>query len=282
MVSELNSYSQCKQSTSCNRGRCLCTAFRTVTRNQGFSLVELSIVLVILGLLVGGVLTGKSLIRAAELRSITTDRERFVAAVQIFNEKYQALPGDMTNATRFWGTAAACPGTSAQPSTDATTCNGDGNGRVFGDMITSNESYRFWQHLANAGLISGTYSGVTGGGTNQNTSITANSPTGKISNQLWFIWNWPTAASRGPGWFDGEYGNRLSTGRAVVNGEPSGGLVTTEELWGIDKKLDDGKPAKGLVMVNPVCTDATSNSDLESDYLIPSTLSCMIVFPNAF
>jgi prepilin-type N-terminal cleavage/methylation domain-containing protein len=130
--------------------------------NAGFSLVELSIVLVILGLLVGGVLTGKSLIRAAELRSVTTDQQRFVAAAQIFREKYQAFPGDMTNATAFWGTAAACPGTYLQPSTDATTCNGNGDGGVRGDTTGSNESFRFWQQLANAGLIEGQYSGVTG------------------------------------------------------------------------------------------------------------------------
>ena len=75
----------------------------------GFSLVELSIVLVILGLLVGGVLTGQSLIRAAELRSVSTEYSRYVASVHTFRDKYFALPGDMTNATQFWGTAAVLP-----------------------------------------------------------------------------------------------------------------------------------------------------------------------------
>jgi prepilin-type N-terminal cleavage/methylation domain-containing protein len=256
---------------------------KIITSNKGFSLVELSIVLVILGLLVGGVLTGKSLIRAAELRSITTDHDRFVAAVQIFNEKYQAFPGDMTNATTFWGAAAACPGTHLQPSTDATTCNGDGNGRVFGGTATSNESYRFWQHLANAGLISGTYSGVTGGGANDFTSVEANSPTGKISNQLWFVWHWVNPMVSGGTWFDGEYGNRLSTGRMAADGEPGGGLLTGEELWGIDKKIDDGKPAKGAAMTESSCTNATSTSDFESDYLLSDNATrCLIMFPRAF
>jgi prepilin-type N-terminal cleavage/methylation domain-containing protein len=246
---------------------------------HGFSLVELSIVLVILGLLVGGVLTGKSLIRAAELRSITTDRERFVAVVQIFNEKYQALPGDMTNATDFWGTAAACSGTHLQPSTDATTCNGDGNGKI-NVSSASNETYRFWQHLANAGLIEGQYSGVTGGGANGYTSIPENSPTGKISNQLWFVWNWMAPVSGG-GWFHGEYGNRLSTGFKQVDGEPGDGF-TTHEVWNIDKKLDDGKPGKGFMKVHTICTNATSGSDFESDYLLTSSVTCRILFPNAF
>src|SRR5438552_4058186 len=72
---------------------------------QAFSLVELSIVLVILGLLVGGILSGQSLIRAAELRSVTTEFSRYLAAVQSFKDKYFALPGDMANATAFWGIA---------------------------------------------------------------------------------------------------------------------------------------------------------------------------------
>ena len=250
----------------------------------GFSLVELSIVLVILGLVIGGVLTGKSLIRAAELRGVTTDYQRFVAATQIFNEKYQALPGDITNATEFWGTAAACPGTHLQPSTDARTCNGNGNGMVFGETPSSNESYRFWQHLANAGLISGTYSGVTGGAVNANTSIAANSPSGKASNQLWFVWHWPTVASiAGQGWFQRDYGNRLSVGSAFPNAEPWG-VGNPAEMLGIDIKLDDGKPATGKVMVHPAdCTDATSNTDFESDYLVTaSDVTCLLMFPSAF
>lgn len=68
-----------------------------------FSLVELSIVLVILGLLVGGVVAGQSLIRAAELRSVSTDYQRFLTATLTFRDKYFALPGDFTMASRVWG-----------------------------------------------------------------------------------------------------------------------------------------------------------------------------------
>ena len=68
-------------------------------KNQGFTLVELSIVLVILGLLVGGVLTGQSLIRAAELRTVSTQYATFSTAVNTFRDKYFTIPGDMTNAS---------------------------------------------------------------------------------------------------------------------------------------------------------------------------------------
>ena len=73
-----------------------------------FSLVELSIVLVILGLLTGGILTGQNLIRAAELRSVVTEFQTYQTAVMTFRDKYFALPGDMTNATDFWGEMTNC------------------------------------------------------------------------------------------------------------------------------------------------------------------------------
>ena len=76
-------------------------------RPQGFSLVELSIVLVILGLLTGGILAGQSLIRASELRAATAEYQRYATSIQSFRDKYMALPGDMTNATRFWGSVYA-------------------------------------------------------------------------------------------------------------------------------------------------------------------------------
>lgn len=69
---------------------------------RGFSLVELSIVLVILGLLTGGILAGQSLIRASELRSVSTELQRYSSAIYSFRDQYMALPGDMLNATSFW------------------------------------------------------------------------------------------------------------------------------------------------------------------------------------
>ena len=58
---------------------------------RGFSLVELSIVLVILGLLVGGVLGGQALIRSSEIRSLIVDKDKYITAVQTFKNKYNGL-----------------------------------------------------------------------------------------------------------------------------------------------------------------------------------------------
>jgi prepilin-type N-terminal cleavage/methylation domain-containing protein len=81
---------------------------------KGFTLVELSIVLVILGLLAGGVLAGQSLIRAAELRSVTTQLEQYSTAIYAFRDRYFAIPGDEEFARRAWhavidGDAVASP-----------------------------------------------------------------------------------------------------------------------------------------------------------------------------
>ncbi|MGB1539945.1 MAG: prepilin-type N-terminal cleavage/methylation domain-containing protein, partial [Rickettsiales bacterium] len=85
--------------------------------HTGFSLVELSIVLAIIGLLAGGILGGRNLIRSAELRSIITERKQYWDAVSIFHDRYMELPGDMSDAEDHWG-AATCPGVYADGTLD--------------------------------------------------------------------------------------------------------------------------------------------------------------------
>src|SRR5689334_22798184 len=129
---------------------------------QGFSLLELSIVLVIIGLITGGIMAGRQMVHAAELRAITTEASKINSAIYTFREKYQALPGDMRNAVKYWGaqagstadgTDSTCSAlTYTSPATSTATCNGDGNGQI---NAWNQEHYRFWQQLANAGLFEG-------------------------------------------------------------------------------------------------------------------------------
>ena len=125
---------------------------------RGFSLVELSIVLVILGLLTGGILAGQNMIRAAELRSVITEFQTYQTSQRTFQGKYLALPGDMTNATDFWGSAGGAgfigDGCEAASGTGTQTCNGNGNGAINTPASASEygERFTYWQHLANAGL----------------------------------------------------------------------------------------------------------------------------------
>lgn len=255
-----------------------------LANRTAFSLVELSIVLVILGLLVGGVLAGKSLIRAAEIRAAVTEYNRYVAATQSFRDKYFALPGDMNNATTFWGAADPTPATCyTTASTTSATCNGNGDGII---QISTAESFRFWKHLSNAGLIEGSYSGVKQG-TDENASTTSNSPSSKLAQGLWFIKNLGTLTTVATH-FDGVYNNQLQLGMATMNAAPNGAITRPDELWNIDGKIDDGKPGTGkLVVYAPnglnFCTTTGTGSVLSADYLLTSqALQCVPVFRQIF
>jgi prepilin-type N-terminal cleavage/methylation domain-containing protein len=98
-------------------------------RRDGFTLIELSIVLVIIGLIVGGILVGQSLINAAAVRAQVTQIEKYQTATATFREKYGYLPGDITPqaVTQF--------GFTANPTRLGIAGEGDGNGELDGYYI---------------------------------------------------------------------------------------------------------------------------------------------------
>jgi prepilin-type N-terminal cleavage/methylation domain-containing protein len=275
----------------------------TIPAKSAFSLVELSIVLVILGLLTGGILAGQSLIRAAELRSVTTDYNKYMTAVRAFRDKYFALPGDMTNATAFWGTAGGTGSDTTCQTTVGTgtaTCNGDGDGGTL-DTISGTvyyyEEYRFWQHLANAGLIEGNFTGVQGAANTPGTNV----PSSKISNALFFvnnIANYVTSGTTVSGGnvkiFAGDYGKSQLTFINVGGSYTTAGSwpLKPEEAWNIDTKLDDGLPSSGSVWsakgngTNTNCTTfagVAPPGDAGATYLLSnSNKDCFLYFPRAF
>lgn len=213
------------------------------TLRSGFSLVELSIVLVILGLLTGGILTGQNLIRAAEIKNGIRDLELYTSATVLFRDKYFHYPGDMANATDFWGEADADPATcKVTVSTDTSTCNGDGDGDT-GGHSGSVENLRFWQHLANAGLIEGQYTGAVdarGDGNGQligiNVPQTMNSAT--MMTNVSSNGGWTDSSQYFPDTFE-----NISIGLSIL--AQTGWSLTPEEAYGIDRKLDDALPATG-------------------------------------
>lgn len=254
-------------------------AMARVSRS-GFSLVELSIVLVILGLLTGGILAGQSLIRAAELRSVSTDVQRYIAAQQSFRDKYFGLPGDITNATSFWGVANATPATCATTQgTGTQTCNGNGDGqiltRTFGAV--SDEMFRYWQQLANAGLLEGSYTGVEGPGGAQHAVGGTNVPRSRLTNSIFMIRYVNDAA-----YYPASNGhNQLMFGTQNTAGFPGLSAIKPEEAWNIDTKMDDGKPGQGKVFstshTNTAC--ATPANDPNASYALNlSANGCGLTF----
>ena len=248
--------------------------------SRGFSLVELSIVLVILGLLVGGILGGQSLIHAAELRSVNTELETWRTAVNTFRSRYFQLPGDFTKAEDFWGAASTCPATLGSVVDDGV-CNGNGNGQIgnqAGGYIP--ERFMFWLELSKAGLIPGKYSGAAGAENIYRTNIGTNVPASKYNGTGWSIFWWNDLAAGDGNWFAGDYGNAHIIGAQSTN-SVSSAAFPPEDAWNIDTKYDDGKPGQGMMVVRlwNSCTLADDNEDFEAEYdLSKDSVECALVF----
>ena len=115
-------------------------------RQHGFTLVEIAIVLVIVGLLLGGILKGRELIDGARVRNLADMNAGVQAAYYGFLDRYRQVPGDMT------ATAAASTLGDA-----AITAGGNANGRI--DAGNWQEASALWVHLTRAGLLQGSYDG---------------------------------------------------------------------------------------------------------------------------
>ncbi|MBI3432759.1 MAG: prepilin-type N-terminal cleavage/methylation domain-containing protein [Hydrogenophilales bacterium] len=116
-------------------------------RQSGFTLIEIAIVLVIIGLLLGGILKGQELINSARVKNLATDFRNIPVFIYGYQDKFKALPGDDPAAQAHLGTSA---------SQGATPPAGDGVIAGIWDSTTqTDESYLFWQHVRLAGLAPG-------------------------------------------------------------------------------------------------------------------------------
>ena len=119
-------------------------------RNQsGFTLIEIAIVLVIIGLLLGGVMKGQELINSAKVKNLAGDFKNTSLYIYSYQDKYRSLPGDDIQASsHVTGATVAAP----SPITDL------GNGRIDGkwdSTTTTDESFLFWQHIRLSGIAAG-------------------------------------------------------------------------------------------------------------------------------
>ena len=116
-------------------------------KQMGFTLVEIAIVLVIIGLLLGGVLKGQELINSAKVKNFANDFRNIPLFIYGYQDKYKSLPGDDSQAAAHvsGATTATCVG-----------CLGNGviNGN-WDSTTATNESFLFWQHVRLAGLAAG-------------------------------------------------------------------------------------------------------------------------------
>jgi prepilin-type N-terminal cleavage/methylation domain-containing protein len=150
---------------------------------KAFTLVELAIVIVIIGLLVGGVLQGQELIEQARQRAMMSQFNGYMAAIGTFQSKYNGLPGDIRKGFVYFG-GDDCLDTTVSVSNNG--CNGDGDGKY----AYRTEGLLFWKHLGKAKMIKGSYTGVlTGELGSGNCCLKAgeNVPPSSYFDSVWWI-----------------------------------------------------------------------------------------------
>lgn len=218
-------------------------------RQHGFTLLELSLTLLIAAMLLGGVVIGKSMMEAAELRSVIVETEKYKSAMEAFKAKYSALPGDMANASSYWGLVDATPATCRiTAGTGTQTCDGDGNGKISATAATDDwERDRFWQHLQNAQMLDTTANGRNYGGAY--TLIGTNAPASKLSGGGYSVSFMSSTNNFGLIYTTGfTAAHYFLLGRQVTNSLNFSPVLGSDQALSIDMKNDDGLPASGAII----------------------------------
>lgn len=225
---------------------------------SAFTLIELSIVLVIIGLIVGGVLVGRNLIAAAGLRATLAQIERYSTAANTFRSKYGQLPGDLNSG------AAAQLGFANRSGIIG---RGDGNGVIEGPQGVGGEIYGgetglFWVDLSQANMIDGSFTSAT---MNTAPSITNAQlaqyvPPAKLGDGM-YVYMW-SGGYKGLFYYAtvgtvptlGDNHNYLGLSRLMEQPPAYAGETISDtglrvsQAYYLDQKMDDGQPQSGRVI----------------------------------
>lgn len=180
-----------------------------VRKQSGFTLIEIAIVLLIIGLLLGGIMKGQSMINSARVRAIANDLTGIEAAWISFQDRYRSVPGDYSRASTHIVQGAV---------------DGDSNARV--DSVA--EAGAVWQHLSGAGFITGNFDGAPVPALTDSACAETTCPTNPY-NGFYKIGN----SSNALGQVNASH--ELATG----------GNIPVDVMYELDLKIDDGAPHTG-------------------------------------
>ena len=212
----------------------------SLKNKKGFTLVELSIVIIIIGFLIAGVSSGQSLIKQAQLNTVINDFVKFKTGIVGFTSRYDFPPGDFPYAYQYWGSVDGCTNTDANV-VPHNGCNGNGDGNLGYNNVSQNVyegGFLMWKHLQLAGFLAGNYSGLYPAGTAE---PGIDLPAGALNDSGYY------------GVFDTYYGlvpiqDMINFGSRVPGDFPYGAILKPIDAKGIDTKLDDGFPITGVLV----------------------------------
>lgn len=200
---------------------------------KGISAIELSLILVIVGLVVVSTLSAISIAKRGTIRTVIADLTFFNTATNNFKLYYKQLPGDFVHAHALWdnGTNKVC-GTPSE-------CNGNGDDVVsYSGTSSNNESLRAWQHLNFSGLVHGSFTGI-GLGNGRQAIAGRNIPKSHIAGSGYTL-EYQNVYQR--------MGNGIMFGSHRKNDHASNSALTPKDAHTIDTKIDDGRVQLGNII----------------------------------
>jgi len=224
-------------------------------RQGGFSLVELAIVLLIIGLIVGGILKGQDLIQSARTNQIQTDLNEIRVATNTFQDKFVAFPGDFVDSDRLPGLGGAD--------------NGDGNGRIdsvgvrMGAGTADQEPALFWLHLSAAGLLDGIDPAL-----DESDLDATNGKTASVGGLYTILFEDPGSGSD----------HWIQLGGDVNGTDNNGPVLSPTDLRSIDLKQDDGDPQEGNVLAEEDDGSGAGQCVTGGDYDTTDAVECVANF----